>query len=100
MQQDSVFLPPWAINYHDFVRQMREALESKHTTRMLSHWIDLVFGVHQQDITRQNLFFASAYEEWHEKAKNRNNITLQQVRSLVEFYQAPSKLFAQSLALP
>jgi len=45
MQLDSLVLPPWAMNYHDFVRQMREQLESKYVQKNLCHWIDLLFGV-------------------------------------------------------
>jgi hypothetical protein len=45
-QLDSMFLPPWAMNYHDFVRIMRESLESKYVTEHIGNWIDLTFGVH------------------------------------------------------
>lgn len=41
---DNIFLPPWALNYYDFVRIQREALESKSVQKNLAHWIDLVFG--------------------------------------------------------
>jgi len=43
---DSVFLPPWAMNYYDFVRIMRESLESKYVTENIGNWIDLTFGIH------------------------------------------------------
>ena len=29
-QLDSIYLPKWAMSYHDFVRNMREQLESKY----------------------------------------------------------------------
>ncbi len=38
-------LPPWAMNAFDFVRIMREALESETVKNSLGAWIDLVFGV-------------------------------------------------------
>lgn len=44
-QLDAMLLPPWAMNYHDFVRIMREALESKHVYKHLGSWLDLTFGV-------------------------------------------------------
>jgi hypothetical protein len=39
-----VELPPWADGPHDFVRQMREALEAEHVSEHLHEWVDLVFG--------------------------------------------------------
>lgn len=33
------------MNYHDFVRIMREALESKHVSKHIGSWLDLTFGV-------------------------------------------------------
>jgi len=69
-QLDSLFLPPWAMNYHDFVRIMREQLESKYVQKHLCHWIDMLFGVDQQSVKHQNIYFCLAYEEWHAIKKN------------------------------
>ena len=38
-------MPPWAMNQYDFVRMMREGLESKHVSKSIGTWIDMVFGV-------------------------------------------------------
>eukprot|EP00951_Prasinocladus_malaysianus_P022641 scaffold190350_cov25-Prasinocladus_malaysianus.AAC.1 len=44
-----VALPPWADGSPDeFVRIMREALESEHVSNHLHEWIDLVFGFRQR----------------------------------------------------
>lgn len=92
-----MFIPQWATNHYDFVRIMRESLESRYVTENLGHWIDLVFGIHQKDEKKLNKFFGFAYEEWHLKAENRAKLTNINIRSLIDFYTAPSKLFDQSL---
>ena len=42
--QDAFLLPNWSLNSFDFVRVMREALESDYVTKNLANWIDLTFG--------------------------------------------------------
>ncbi|MCQ2818957.1 MAG: hypothetical protein MJ252_16955 [archaeon] len=45
---DKVKLPAWAINHTDFLRKMREALESDYVNQNLHKWIDLIFGYKQR----------------------------------------------------
>jgi hypothetical protein len=63
---DNVVLPPWAKgNPHEFVRVMRQALESEHVSEHLHEWIDLVFGVRQQGREAEealNVFYYLTYE--------------------------------------
>jgi len=43
-----VDLPPWCRSPRDFVRRMREALESDHVSRHIHEWVDLIFGSKQR----------------------------------------------------
>lgn len=44
---DSVELPAWAADARLFTLAHRQALEARHVTELLPHWIDLVFGYKQ-----------------------------------------------------
>ena len=61
-----VALPPWAKKSpHEFVRVMREALESDIVSATLHEWIDLVFGcaqVGKEAVRRKNVFHHLTYE--------------------------------------
>ena len=63
---DDVALPPWAKGSpHEFVRVMREALESDVVSASLHEWVDLVFGCAQQGkeaVRRKNVFHHLTYE--------------------------------------
>ncbi len=53
---DGFVLPPWALNSHHYVYTNVMALEQDEVRGKLNEWIDLVFGVHQQDPAFHNLF--------------------------------------------
>ena len=63
---DHVILPPWANNSTEqFVRKMREALESPIVSESLHQWIDLIFGYKQRGeeaLKADNLFYYLCYE--------------------------------------
>lgn len=44
----NVELPPWCNGAEDFVKRLREALESEYVSEHLPKWIDLVFGCKQR----------------------------------------------------
>ena len=45
---DDVILPKWAENPDDFLKKMRDALESDYVNNNLNKWIDLIFGYKQR----------------------------------------------------
>ncbi|ELP93051.1 hypothetical protein EIN_052660 [Entamoeba invadens IP1] len=51
-----VKFPQWGKTAREFVRHMREALESNEVTMNLNEWIDLVFGVDQQNRQKYNVY--------------------------------------------
>ena len=61
-----VALPPWAKGSpHEFIRVMREALESDVVSASLHEWVDLVFGcaqVGKEAVRRKNVFHHLTYE--------------------------------------
>nr|CAH7741761.1 unnamed protein product [Callosobruchus chinensis] len=60
-----VELPSWANGPKEFVKKLRDALESEHVSRNLHHWIDLIFGYKQKGeeaIKANNLFYYLCYE--------------------------------------
>mmetsp|Transcript_19775 Transcript_19775/g.36430 ORF Transcript_19775/g.36430 Transcript_19775/m.36430 type:complete len:2240 (+) Transcript_19775:1474-8193(+) len=95
----NVKLPPWATDAYDFVRQMREALESDHVSAKLNEWIDLIFGYKQQGEAAQaalNAFFYMTYEGSVDLDKVsdpslRNAMEAQ----VVHFGRTPSQLFTK-----
>eukprot|EP01028_Stygiella_incarcerata_P004535 TRINITY_DN19_c0_g1_i2.p1 TRINITY_DN19_c0_g1~~TRINITY_DN19_c0_g1_i2.p1 ORF type:complete len:1073 (-),score=250.53 TRINITY_DN19_c0_g1_i2:2522-5542(-) len=94
---DGVELPPWASSPEDFVRQMRDALESPQVSAQLHSWIDLIFGYQQHGeraIEADNVFYHLTYEgavdiESIDDPIERESIEMQ----IREFGQTPSQLF-------
>lgn len=97
---NNVALPRWANNDpHEFVRLHRAALESKHVSENLHHWIDLIFGYKQQGkeaIDSMNVFIHLTYEgEVDVDAITdpiMKNATIAQINN---FGQTPSMLFSK-----
>jgi len=97
-----VELPPWANgNPYEFVRIMRNALESDYVSSMLHNWIDLIFGSKQRGVEAEkatNLFFYLTYEgavdlDLLNNDPLRRAATEEQIN---HFGQTPSQLFVSS----
>ncbi|CAG9825349.1 unnamed protein product, partial [Phaedon cochleariae] len=92
-----VELPPWAKNPPDFIRKLREALESDIVSANLHNWIDLIFGYKQKGaeaMASHNLYYHLCYEG----AVDLDSITdLNQRHALevqiMEFGQIPKQVF-------
>lgn len=92
-----VELPPWASSPSDFIRILRDALESDIVSRQLHHWIDLIFGFQQRGdeaLKADNLFYYLTYEgaidlDSIESDAERRSIETQ----IMEFGQTPKQLF-------
>ena len=90
-----VELPEWASGSADeFLRVMRAALESEYVSSNLHSWIDLIFGVNQQSIEKDNVFRAptecapaggSSAEDVAERAKH--------MLEVEEFGTCPRQIF-------
>ena len=98
---NTVKLPKWAKNEHDFVRIQREALESEYAKNKLKSWLDQMFGTRQEDKQKKNIFFCFAYEKYWAIKENRENqecgMVESAIRSISEFMQVPQQIFSQPL---
>ncbi|XP_015523883.2 protein FAN isoform X1 [Neodiprion lecontei] len=94
---NDVQLPPWAKDPADFVRQLRDALESPYVSQNLHSWIDLVFGYKQrgpQAVEANNVFFHLCYEgavdlDTIQDINDRHGLEVQ----IMEFGQIPKQVF-------
>lgn len=95
-----VILPKWAGNSPgEFIRKMRDALESPCVSEQLHKWIDLIFGYKQRGpeaIKSDNLFYYLCYEgavdlDSIENYSERKSLEIQ----IQEFGQIPTQLFKQ-----
>ena len=92
-----VELPPWASSPEEFVKILRQALESEYVSRNIHLWIDLIFGYKQRGKNAEvanNLFYHLCYE---------GSVDLDKIQDLEERYaletqigefgQVPKQLF-------
>ncbi|EEH54935.1 uncharacterized protein MICPUCDRAFT_902, partial [Micromonas pusilla CCMP1545] len=95
-----VELPPWAKgSTHEFIRVMREALESETVSARVHEWIDLVFGSAQlgaEAVKRHNVFHHLTYEG----AVDLDAIADADQRAaaeaqIINFGQTPARLFTK-----
>ena len=93
-----VALPPWANNSpHEFIRVMREALESETVSARMHLWIDLVFGHAQrgdESVRRHNVFHPLTYEGSVDlDAVEDPDARAAAESQIVNFGQTPAQLF-------
>ena len=58
-----VQLPPWCVSPFDFITKNRVCLESPYVSEHLNEWIDLTFGVYQNNKDHNNVYHAFSYHE-------------------------------------
>ncbi len=90
---DQVILPRWASDHHYFIEQNVTALESKYASTGLHEWIDMVFGIKQQDPKIYNLFRELSEESV--VRKRRKTLTAENLAEIQEFGTVPIQLFRQ-----
>jgi hypothetical protein len=85
-----VKLPNWASSPLEFVYLHRKALESEHVSQKLPHWIDLIWGVHQRDPEKGNVYHPNLYEDvW--KSKPKETLEIETFMRLIG--QIPTQIF-------
>ena len=90
---DQVVLPQWAADQHYFIEQNVRALESAAVSAGLHEWVNLVFGIKQQDPKIYNLFRELCEES--KVKKRRRNLSLENLAEIQEFGTVPIRLFRQ-----
>ena len=93
-----VVLPRWARgDAHEFVRINRQALESRHVSEHLHHWIDLIFGCKQRGAAAEaatNVFIHVTYDgEVDIDAISDPVLRSATIAQINNFGQTPTKLF-------
>ncbi|XP_023316576.1 protein FAN-like [Trichogramma pretiosum] len=92
-----VQLPPWAKGPADFIKKLRDALESDYVSKNLHGWIDLIFGYKQRGdeaLKADNVFFHLCYEgavdlDTITDINDRHGLEVQ----IMEFGQIPKQVF-------
>lgn len=93
---NDVELPPWANHSPtEFVRKMRLALESDIVSASLHLWIDLVFGVEQRSIAKNNVFYHLTYPKQEGRGEMDEVMKRSNEAQIMEFGQTPKQLFSQ-----
>ena len=97
---DDVVLPPWARGDPvEFVRRMREALESEYVSQHLNEWVDLIFGYKQQGPAAEaavNVFHPLTYEGNVDFDELQDEVERESVISQIDnFGQTPIQLFSR-----
>ncbi|KAJ6248752.1 beige/beach-related [Anaeramoeba flamelloides] len=98
---DDVILPPWANGSpEEFIRIMREALESDYVSAHLNEWIDLIFGYKQrgeESIKAKNVFYYLTYQEHVDLDQIKNPQEREGIENQIEsFGQCPIQLFTKA----
>jgi factor associated with neutral sphingomyelinase activation len=87
----------WANDAMDFLRKMKESLESPYVSQNLHHWIDLIFGYKQKGqsaIEADNVFYPLTYEGNIELDKIIDPIEKKAIEIQVnEYGQTPRQIF-------
>ena len=91
---DQVIIPKWARNSHHFIQINALALESSYVSLNLNNWIDLIFGIKQQDQKHYNLFNPICDESIYGRGIKTFNEG--QIALVEEFGSVPIKLFRSS----
>lgn len=98
---NDVELPAWANNSIDFIYKHRKLLESKFVSKHLHKWIDLIFGVDQNN-SNNNQFHPWMYSNVWDKLKTKkthkgdNQADVKQIEEfLMQCGQIPLQLFSQ-----
>lgn len=94
---DDVVIPPWANGARSFIKKHREALECKHVSENLHHWIDLLFGYKQQGdeaLLAKNVFHPLTYEGAVDIDAIEDVVTKEATIAQISSYgQTPKQLF-------
>ena len=90
---DQVVFPEWAKNNHHFVFMNAAALEKEHVSLELNKWVDLIFGVNQQNASCYNVFKPLCNEDYVKTIKE--SLDENKLTEMQEFGVNPLRLFKE-----
>lgn len=91
-----VILPKWANdNPFYYCMKFREFIENTKYTKILNHWIDMVFGKRQQNTDDKNIYFSFATQDYYDKTQQAE-VSRMALKSASEFFQLPKQLFVNN----